>query len=276
MRHGQLLTSTAGSTMTRRHALRLTAGAAVGALMRSPEAVAGDDPGRPFPWIGKKFAADGRVLPFPGNTIICPIGPDHPALVPLQTFRAALEAEPYAHKFTFTPTSSYHMTLFEGVVDAERRPGFWPSDLGSDAPLDTCNRLFLEKLAAFDLGDTSPFRMRVMDGPGNVETRPGAGIYLSPIDDQEDHTLRQVRDRLSDVLKLRQPGHETYRFHTTQTYAITPLTEAETARYRALRQASLKVLAAAMPVLELGAPAFCVFEDMFAFHPRLYLRSARL
>lgn len=262
--------------MTRRHALCLTATAAIGCLTGPPPAVAGNDPERPFAWIGKKFAADGRVLPFPGNTIICPIGSEHPAMAPLQTFRAALEAEPCAHKFTFTPPSSYHMTVFEGVVDAERRPGFWPSDLSADAPLEACNHLFLQKLEAFDLGCAPRFRMRVMEGPGNVEMRPGAGIYLVPVDDEEDRKLRQLRDRLADVLKLRQPNHQAYKFHTTQTYAITPLTEEETARYRAVRRASLEVLARAMPVLELGAPAFCVFKDMFAFSPRLYLRPVKL
>ncbi|MEL6062141.1 MULTISPECIES: DUF1868 domain-containing protein [unclassified Methylobacterium] len=262
--------------MTRRHALRLTATAAIGCLTGRLEAAAANDPEKPFPWIGKKFTADGRVLPFPGNTIICPIGSEHPARAPLQAFRAALEAEPYAHKFTFTPPSSYHMTVFEGVVDAERRPGFWPSDLSAEAPLDACNRLFLQKLEAFDLGCAPRFRMKVMEGPGNIEMRPGAGIYLVPVDDEENRRLRQLRDRLADLLKLRQPNHQAYKFHTTQTYAITPLTEAETLRYRAVRRASLEVLAAAMPVLELGAPAFCVFEDMFAFNPRLYLQPVRL
>lgn len=276
MRHGPLSSSTSGLTMTRRHALRLTATAMVGCLTGRTEAAAGNDPERPFPWIGKKFTADGRVLPFPGNTIICPIASEHPAMAALQTFRAALATEPYAHKFTFTPPSSYHMTVFEGVVDAERRPGFWPSDLRSDAPLEACNRLFLQKLEAFDLGCAPRFRMRVMEGPGNIEMRPGAGIYLVPIDAEEDRKLRQLRDRLAEVLTLHQPNHQTYRFHTTQTYAITPLTEAETARYRTVRRTSLEVLAAAMPVLELGAPAFCVFEDMFAFNPRLYLRPVQL
>jgi hypothetical protein len=262
--------------MTRRHALRLTGALAAGSVAGPRAPLSADEAAKPFPWIGRKFAADGRVLPFPGNTFICPIAPSNPATAPLRAFRAALEAEPYAHKFAFTPPSSYHMTVFEGVVDQVRKPGFWPADLDPDAPLADCNRLFLWKLAAFNLEDLPRFRMAVMEGPGNVDMRPGAGIYLSPLDDRENARLRRLRDRLSDLLALRHPGHDTYKFHTTQTYAITPLTEAETVRYRAVRRASLAALAAAMPVLELAAPAFCLFEDMFAFQPQLYLRSSQL
>jgi hypothetical protein len=201
--------------MTRRHALRLTGALAAGSVAGPRAPLSADEAAKPFPWIGRKFAADGRVLPFPGNTFICPIAPSNPATAPLRAFRAALEAEPYAHKFAFTPPSSYHMTVFEGVVDQVRKPGFWPADLDPDAPLADCNRLFLRKLAAFNLEDLPRFRMAVMEGPGNVDMRPGAGIYLSPLDDRENARLRRLRDRLSDLLALRHRG-------TTRTSSTPP------------------------------------------------------
>ncbi|MET0429782.1 MAG: DUF1868 domain-containing protein [Microvirga sp.] len=266
--------------MTRRHVLHLSGAAAVGSLagFRGPLALAASEAAgsKPFPWIGTKFTPDGQVLPCPGNTIICHIEPSNPATAPLAAFRAALQAEPYAHKFTFTPPSSYHMTVFEGVIDFNRKPGLWPDDLALDAPVEACNRLFVEKLESFDLGCEPRFRMKVLEGDGNVNVRPGAGIYLVPADDAETAKLRRLRDRLADVLKLHQPGHDTYKFHTTQTYAIKPLSDEETIRYRAVRRDSINVLAAAMPVLELGAPELCLFNDMSAFQPRLYLRTRQL
>ncbi|MCJ2141606.1 DUF1868 domain-containing protein [Methylobacterium sp. E-066] len=264
-------------TMTRRHVLHLSGAAAVGSFagLRSLAASAADG-SKPFPWIGTKFTPDGQVLRCPGNTIICHIEPSNPATAPLAAFRAALEAEPYAHKFTFTPPSSYHMTVFEGVIDFNRKPSLWPADLPLDASVEACNQLFIEKLEAFDLGCEPRFRMKVLEGDGNVDVRPGAGIYLVPADEAEATKLRGVRDRLSDLLKLHQPGHDTYKFHTTQTYAIKPLSEIETSRYRAVRRDSINALAAAMPVLELGAPELCLFDDMFAFNPRLYLRPRQL
>ncbi|MGY2046605.1 DUF1868 domain-containing protein [Methylobacterium sp. JK268] len=260
--------------MTRRSLLRASGALALGTLAEARAAAASGEPPR-FPWIGIKFTAAGKVLPCPGNTIICHVPPGGAAAAALEAFRAATAAEPYAGKFAFTPPSSYHMTVFEGVVDLVRKPGFWPADLPLDAPLGACDRVFLEKLEGFDLGCEPRFRMRVAEGADDREARPGEAIRLAPVDDQEEAKLRGLRDRLAELLRLRQPGHAAYRFHTTQTYALAPLTEPEAARYRAFRRDALARLAAAMPVLELGAPEFCFFDDMFEFRPRLYLGPRR-
>ncbi|ACA15072.1 conserved hypothetical protein [Methylobacterium sp. 4-46] len=265
--------------ISRRRILQLSGAAAWGSGPGRPvsAALASSDPAaasRPFPWIGVKFTSRGKLLPCPGNTIVCPIDIDGPAAA-LMAYRATIAAEPYADKFVFTPPSSYHMTVFEGVVDLVRKPGFWPADLPLDAPLGQCDRVFLEKLETFDLGCAPRFRMKVAEGASNRDVRPGEAIRLIPVDAAEEAKLRGLRDRLSDLLKLRQPGHDTYRFHTTQTYAIAPLTEAEAARYRVVRREAIAALAAALPVLELGPPAFCFFDDMFQFRPRLRLARRR-
>ncbi|TEA18068.1 hypothetical protein C8034_v011367 [Colletotrichum sidae] len=58
--------------------------------------------------------------------------------------------------------ASFHMTVFEGVCDQVRQPGYWPSDLASNAPLETCNTHFEKTLSSFKLtpDETPPYKRR--------------------------------------------------------------------------------------------------------------------
>ncbi|MBX5041072.1 hypothetical protein HJB51_11510 [Rhizobium lentis] len=79
-----------------------------------------------------------------------------------------------------------------------------------------------------------------------------------------------MRDRLSDLLQLRHPGHEDYVFHLSIAYLIRYPDE----RQRAALAAQLfELLSGLSDEFELGAPEFCRFADMFAFHRQFFLRS---
>ena len=60
---------------------------------------------------------------------------------------------------TLLPPSSWYITVFEGVCDEVRKPGFWPSDLAVDAPLEDCDALLAEKPSLFDLKCNPPYQM---------------------------------------------------------------------------------------------------------------------
>ena len=197
----------------------------------------------------------------------------HAAFPALAEFREALLAESFSSAFAFTPLSSYHMTIFEGVIDLVRKPDYWPSDLPFDAPLGLCHRTFLEKLEQFDLGSDPTFRLRLAPREVDRALQPGAAIMLVPADAQEETKLRTLRDRLSVLLKLRHPGHDRYKFHITQTYRLKPLNEAETQTYRQLRDRAMEQLEKASPVIALGPPHFTFFDDMFEFRSKLVLRN---
>ncbi|AFD27599.1 DUF1868 domain-containing protein [Deinococcus gobiensis] len=226
----------------------------------------------PFPpYVGKRFLSDGSVQTCEGNTVICHL-PEHSVLYrALLDLRAEIQAQPYAYKYAFLPPQSYHMTVFNGVLDSVRDPQQWPADLPLDASLQACTALFAEKLRNFTLPDLPPYRLR----PASFGRHLGDGLVLNiaPLDDIENARLRGLRDRLSEHLQMRFAGHEQYPFHITIAYLVQWLTPEEEAHSFALQDAFLGRWQAAQLSVSLGRPEFCVFQDMCFFDRQFYLRS---
>lgn len=236
------------------------------------------DQGRPdsefAPDVGRKFHPDGRVHRFDGNTVICHLDQQGPNAtlfdVLLDIYREA-PAHRFMDKVTLLPPSSYHMTIFGGANDPDRRPGAWPADLPLDLPMAECDRVLGDRLRAFRLEADLPLRMKVdLSEPGPGE-RP-LTLRLLPYDDAENAKLRRLRDRLADTLAIHAPGHDTYRFHVTLGYLIRWLTPGEQTAFRDALAGWREGVAAACPVIELGAPEYCTLKDMFAFSRQFYLR----
>ncbi|KAH8912132.1 DUF1868-domain-containing protein [Coniochaeta sp. PMI_546] len=220
--------------------------------------------------IPGKFDKDGNVQPFPGNTIVCHLSQSSEVYASLLGLYDKLRTGPYSHLYTLLPPPSWHMTVFEGVCDQVRKSGYWPSNLPSDTPLADCTSHFAAKLNAFDLRCDPPYRMRIR---GIDPLEIGLGLHLEFQNAQEETPFRALRDRISQTLNLRQPGHESYGLHLSLAYLLRHLTEDQKAEITNLVLDHLKD----SPVdFELGAPEFCTFEDMFAFKRLFYLRTQGL
>ncbi|MBB4293072.1 hypothetical protein GGE16_005157 [Rhizobium leguminosarum] len=217
--------------------------------------------------VHTKFNVDGSVRPFPGNTIICHLAATSRLYAALSSLYGALEQSDLSELYSLLPPSSWHMTVFEGVCDQVRRPGFWPADLGLDAPLAECDGLFADKLSAFDRSCDPPYRLRIAGWQPLVN---GIALRLAPTTSGEETRLRHLRDRLSDLLQLRHPGHEDYVFHLSIAYLIRYPNEEQQAALSALL---FKLLSGLPAEFELGAPEFCRFDDMFAFRRQFFLQS---
>jgi hypothetical protein len=255
---------------TRRHflegaALGLAGVAADGALAQTASP----------PDVGRKFAADGRVLPFLGNTIICHLpqqGEHSEAFDALLDIYRDFPARGWMRKVTPLPPSSYHMTVFGGANDKARRYPLWPAGLPLDMPMEACNAILAERLSALRMeGDAPPYRMKVNPAEPPLEETP-LTIRLLPADEDTERRLRHLRDRISQVTGIREPDHARYRFHITLGYQFAALSDAELAAYRADLALWKAVLAEKVPVITLGAPEFCLLKDMFAFKRQFYLR----
>lgn len=260
----------------RRAFLRLSAGTAIATLAEmGVRPVLADANDRPLPPdVNRKFYADGRVMPFAGNTIICHLPQQGENAGPfnalLDVFRD-LPRHRFAGKLTPLPPSSYHMTIFGGANDKERRTPLWPADLPLDLPMEECNRVLGERLRAFKLDDGAPpYRMRVDLSEPSESERP-ITIRLVPIDEAERRRMARLRDRLSQRLSIRAPGHESYRYHVTLAYLIQWLTADEQLEFRGALKRWRESIAERCPVISLGAPEYCTLKDMFAFERQFYL-----
>ncbi|WP_180897284.1 DUF1868 domain-containing protein [Martelella soudanensis] len=215
--------------------------------------------------VGSKFHADGTVRRFPGNTILCHLPTDSALRGPLAALWQTLDSSPLEPLYSLLPASSWHMTVFEGVCDEIRAPGRWPSDLSAAAGLADCHALFESKLAGFDPRIDPPLRITVA---GWQPLNEGIALSLEPATPTENARLRDLRDRLSDLLKIRAPQHDSYEFHLSIGYLMRRPDAADKAQLMALLAEALE----RMPkTFELGVPEYCRFENMFAFEKLFFL-----
>lgn len=217
--------------------------------------------------VPKKFSPEGTVQAFPGNTIVSHLSPDSPLYASMLVLHEKLRVHRLSHLYTLLPPPSWHMTVYEGVCDQVRKPGYWPADLAIDAPLADCNALFSRKLEVFDLQYAPPYRMAVT-GWSPINT--GISVRVKPRTEEDNTRLRGLRDRLADKLQTRHKGHESYRLHLSLLYMLRYLTDGQKKELQTLLDEHFEN----MPKeFELGAPEFCKFDDMFEFKRLFYLKD---
>jgi hypothetical protein len=218
--------------------------------------------------VPSKFAPDGTVQPFPGNTIVSHLSPSSPFYASLLSLHAKLAASPLAPLYALLPPESWHMTVFEGVCDTVRTPGHWPKDLPVDASLAQCTAHFARKLESFQLGPAGQPPYGIV-ATGFSSFAVGIGVRVRLRSAEEEARFRKVRDRLAETLQVRHAHHDYYELHISLAYLLRYLNKEQKAELGAL----LKEHFEGMPKeFELGSPEFCTFEDMFKFDRLFYLK----
>ncbi|KAH8891833.1 DUF1868-domain-containing protein [Thozetella sp. PMI_491] len=223
-------------------------------------------PKREYPnGVPSKFDLDGNVQSFPGNTILSHLSLDSELYASLLVLYDKLRDSHLSSLYTLLPPSSWHMTVFEGVCDQVRKPGFWPDDLAPGASLQECTEHFSRKLQTFDLQCKPPFRMTAT---GFDPLKTGIGVHLEFRTTEEDRGFRAMRDRLAELLHIRHPQHAKYGLHLSMAYLLRHLDDEQRAELTALLMDHFE----SMPrEFELGAPEYCRFQNMFAFERLFYL-----
>ncbi|OWV66988.1 hypothetical protein ATY76_15190 [Rhizobium sp. R339] len=210
--------------------------------------------------LGSRYRKAAGFLPEAGNTIVCHVEKASRTQAVLIEAREKYLAMPEAPQLLFTPISSLHMTLFEGIIETRRRQECWPRDLPLDAPIDDMTALLAARLEGFSMAE--PFKVAV------VGARP-SGLLVDGATENDRQIMRAWRNAFADLLGYRQPNHLDYKFHITFAYPIEWLEDEALPRWQAMLDAVAADIRRKTPVLELTPPAFCVFEDMNHFHERL-------
>ncbi|MCA0277513.1 MAG: DUF1868 domain-containing protein [Proteobacteria bacterium] len=210
----------------------------------------------PPPHLGTRYLRAGGFLPEPGNTIVCHVTKGSPTQDVLVEAREKFLAMPEAQQFVFTPITSLHMTLFQGIIEYRRKPGFWPEGIALDAPIDEMTDIMAERLEQLSVFE--PFQVEV------TRARP-SGLLVEGASERDRKTMRAWRDALAALLGYRHPDHDDYPFHITFAYAIDWLADDALPRWQAMLDEVAGDIRRKMPILELDPPAFCSFEDMNHF-----------
>lgn len=210
--------------------------------------------------LGRRYDRAGTFQPEPGNTIVCHLIKDSPYEQAIIDARARYLAMPEAGQFAFTPISSLHMTLFQGIIEYRRRMPFWPADIPLDTPISEMTEIFFDRLKSFPVMD--PFRVQVS------RARP-VGLTLEGAEENDRQAMKAWRDAFADILGYRHPDHDSYEFHITFCYVIDRLEDNALPGWQRMLDGVATELRERIPVIELRPPAFCTFEDMNHFEERL-------
>ncbi|MGX9143298.1 DUF1868 domain-containing protein [Mesorhizobium sp. 128a] len=212
--------------------------------------------------LGTRYDTSGNFLPEPGNTVVSHLVNGSPSEAVVIEVRERMLAMPDADRLAFTPISSLHMTLFQGIIEYRRRLPYWPQDVPLDTSIDDMTSLYLERLKGFE--GLAPFNIKV------IEVVP-TGLTVAGATDDDVRAMSAWRDALSVPFGYRHPDHDSYAFHITFAYQIRRLADDRAAAWQDLFADCLARFSRQAPVIELKAPAFCSFRDMKHFEELLVL-----
>ena len=220
-----------------------------------------------------KFSTNGSVRPFAGNTVVCHLPQQSRLLDAISALGDALRTSSFANKLAVLPQDSYHATILGGLNDQDRQRYGWPSDIPINTPIADCNHIIGERIAQFRTHTPLPLRFRLDKEKTLAPQRP-CGLQLVPVDENEKHKICRLRDRMSDdVFRYRTSDHDTFGFHISMAYQMRGLATAERQEYQSILMQHLPAIVAAAPVIELGIPEFCTFENMYRFEIKMLLRT---
>jgi hypothetical protein len=212
---------------------------------------------------GGKFTLEGKAEHYPGNTVICHIDRQSAAFRELVYLQETLKAGSHARHYTFMPPDSFHMTVFGGITDPLRETERWPRGISHDATTRQVTEEFAKRLA--DVGAPRSHTIRV----DNLFA--GYSVTVSGATDEQEASLRGLRDALRDATGLHDPDHDAYVFHITLAYLVDWVDEDTAREIVEMSERLSETLRATTPTIELGVPEFCSFETMHRFDPLGYL-----
>lgn len=203
-----------------------------------------------LPGEGGKFATDGTVQLWQGNTFVRHVDPESAAHEAIRAVQEDIKMSRFAGFYTFLPPSSFHMTVLGGMS-----PGFEPRG----PRRDRVSAELLERVAGVALPASQ--RVRVADlYCAHSLTMTGTGT-------DGDAPMRAERDALRDATGINPDDYDDHVFHITLAYLVEWLTPA-TARAVVEFSAELTARhAAALADIPLGPVEFCNFETMHHFEP---------
>ena len=158
-----------------------------------------DGKDRAPPKVGTRVTPSGHFAPVAGNTVIRHVPATSATMLLLTEAQGVLKSAPFGEHFAYLPPASFHMTVFEGVIDDRREKHHWPEGVGYSVPIKDTTALYLERLSTFQ--PPAPFSMK-------VKTVTPLGLVLEGATPEDEARARAFRDALVDPMGYKSPSHE--------------------------------------------------------------------
>jgi len=204
-----------------------------------------------------KFDDKGNPLPYPGCTIICNIPLNTHLSDQIISFQKNIEKFNPKKTYFYLPSSSFHMTLFDCCNLNTKNTKYWPTDIDPDMDYKDIAIELNRRIQNYIFPEELNLKLKMFFG--------GYSIVLEPFSEKDEKILRNCRDELSSLLKIKFENHQRYTFHITLAYILRELNKNE---IKSLIEFNKKLsfdFSKKFPKIILTKPEMCTFEDMLEF-----------
>ena len=204
-----------------------------------------------------KFDDKGNPLPFPGCTIICNIPLNTYLSNQIISFQKKMENFNPKKTYFYLPPSSFHMTLFDCCNLNTKNTNYWPSNIDPNMDYKDVAVELNKRIKNYIFPEKLNLKLNMFFG--------GYSIVLKPYSKEDEKILRNCRDELSSLLKIKFENHQRYTFHITLAYILRELNKNE---IKSLIEFNKKLsfdFSKKFPKIILTKPEMCTFEDMLEF-----------
>ncbi|MDC0454787.1 DUF1868 domain-containing protein [Candidatus Pelagibacter sp.] len=204
-----------------------------------------------------KFDDKGNPLPYPGCTIICNIPLNTHLSDQIISFKKNIEKFNPEKTYFYLPSSSYHMTLFDCCNLNTKNTKYWPTDIDSDMDYKDIAIELNKRIQNYIFPKELNLKLKMFFG--------GYSIVLEPFSEKDEKILRNCRDELSSLLKIKFENHQRYTFHITLAYILRELNKNEIKSLIEFNKQLSFDFSKKFPKITLTKPEMCTFDDMLEF-----------
>lgn len=212
-----------------------------------------------------KFDADGKPLPYYGNTIISFINQkDMKLYEEAVRIQKAMEGAGFSGCLAFLPPSSFHVTVLTLCREIDRGTAFWPAWAQPDEAFCAIDARLAEMVS----------RVPALEGVRmKVKSCELCKILVGPLEREDEKRLLSYRDEVAALVGIRHSWHDGFQFHLTLNYKVRELS---TEQKREAEQLCGRLTGELMREVEpfvLPAPEFVIFNDMMSYEKELSKRG---
>ena len=204
-----------------------------------------------------KFDEKGNPLPYPGCTIICNIPLNTHLSDQIISFQKNIEKFNPKKTYCYLPLSSFHMTLFDCCNLNTKNTKYWPTDIDPDMDYKDISIELNKRIQNYIFPEELNLKLKMFFG--------GYSIVLEPFSEKDEKILRNCRDELSSLLKIKFENHQRYTFHITLAYILRELNKNEIKSLIEFNKQLSFDFSKKFPKITLTKPEMCTFEDMLEF-----------
>ncbi len=204
-----------------------------------------------------KFDDKGNPLSFPGCTIICNIPLNTDLSNQIISFQKNIEKFNPEKTYFYLPPSSFHMTLFDCCNLNTKNTNYWPSDIDPDMDYKDIAVELNKKIENYNFPKEFNFKLKTFFG--------GYSIILEPFSGKDEEIIRNCRDELSSLLKIKFENHQRYTFHITLAYILRELHETEIKKLIEFNKQLSSDFNKKIPKITFTKTEMCTFKDMLEY-----------